>query len=140
LGGNQNRRRLESKAKAYYLTKGWLRYENNIWQEYQRSVERYGAEKTRSIFKIMLKHYTHLVVIDTGAYDTEGFIKETKKIAEVLDLELKVVPAELGLLADALEFKWEDDFAVIKPGDEITMQSMGNCTNFLGQDQAFQAL
>ncbi len=140
LGGNQNRRKMENKAKAYYLTKGWLRYENNIWQEYQRSVERYGAEKTRSIFRIMLKHYTHLVVINTGAYNTEDFIKETKEIAEALDLELKVVPAELGLLVDALDFKWDNDFAVIKPGEEITMQVMGNCVNLLSQDQSIQAM
>ena len=66
LGGNDQRRQMESSAKSYYLTSGWLRYENNIWKEYQRSLEKYGPEKTKYIFGIMLKHYSYLTIIDTG--------------------------------------------------------------------------
>ena len=127
LGGNKQRRQLENTARAYYLTSGWLRYENNIWHEYERSIERYGFEKTEKIFQILLKHYTHLVVIDTGAYDTEAFMAETKLIAETLGLEHKVVPAELGMLASAFNKSWEEGFALIPPGKKITLQDMGSC-------------
>lgn len=127
LGGNSKRKVMENSARAYYLTKGWLRYENNIWMEYQRSIERYGLEKTRSIFQIMLKHYTHLVIIDTGAYDTESFLAETKSIAKELGLKHKVVPADLGLLAAALNKQWDDAFALIEAGQKITLKDMGSC-------------
>jgi hypothetical protein len=127
LGGNSKRRDGEQAVRAYYLTKGWLRYENNIWKEYSKSIERYGLEKTRSIFKIMLKHYTHLVVIDTGAYNLEDFIEETKEIAEELGLEHKVVPAELDLLNAALNNNWDQGFALIEPGQKVTLQDMGSC-------------
>ena len=131
LGGNEARRNREGKFKAYYLTKGWLRYENNIWQEYNRSIERYGLEKTRSIFKIMLQHYTHLVVIDTGAYETIGFLKETKTIADELGLTHLVVPGNLELLYRALKKKWDNNFAVIKPKNKITLPDMGTCSNYI---------
>ncbi len=127
LGGNHKRKIMEEEVKAYYLTKGWLRYENNIWKEYARSVEKYGKERTKGIFATMLKHYTHLVVIDTGAYDTENFLAEAEEVARALDLELKVIPADLALLKDALEQKWHDEFIVIEPGRKITMQDTGIC-------------
>ncbi len=127
LGGNNKRKMIEEKAAAYYLTKGWLRYENNIWQEYTRSVEKYGKERTKGIFATMLKHYTHLVVIDTGAYDTDLFLEEAKEIATELDLELKVIPADLNMLKDALEQNWQEEFIVIEPGKTITMQDTGIC-------------
>jgi len=127
LGGNEQRKNLENDYKAYYLTRGWLTYENNIWNEYQRSIEKYGRGKTRSLFQIMLKHYTHLVVIDTGAYNTGCFLKETKKIADELNLSLKTIPGDLSLLYQALEVKWAHNFALIEPGQKITMHNMGKC-------------
>jgi len=129
LGGNEQRRNMEDSSKSYYLTKGWLRYENNIWHEYQRSTEKYGLEKTRSIFKIMLKHYTHLVVIDTGAYDTKEFMNETKYIASELGLELKIIPADLTIMTEALNHNWDKGFALFEPGQKILMQDMGFCSN-----------
>ncbi len=75
----------------------------------------------------MLKHYTHLVVIDTGAYDTDSFLAKAKEVADELGLELKVIPADLDLLKDALDQNWHDEFIVIKPGGKITMQDTGIC-------------
>ena len=137
LGGNSKRRELENSARAYYLTKGWLRYENNIWKEYQRSLELYGLEKTRKIFGIMLKHYTHLVVIDTGAYDTTSFLEETRAIAAELGLEHAVIPGDLELITRAIKMDWEDGFVQIDPGREITLSDMGSCQNYIGQSISF---
>lgn len=126
LGGNKSRKKLEEKATAYYLTKGWLRYENNIWKEYLWCIDRYGLERTRSIFATMFKNYTHLVVIDTGAYDTSSFIGETKKIADELGLELKIIPASLELLTAALNGSWNKNFAMIEPGRPVTFNELTN--------------
>lgn len=138
LGGNEARRNMSKSSHAYYLTKGWLRYENNIWQEYQKSIEKYGLEKTRSLFKILLKHYTQLVVIDTGAFDTSAFTKEASLIANELGLDLKVMAADLSMIDRALQKEWGSEFAIIKPGDRITMQDMGSCVNYLGIDKTYQ--
>ncbi|MDW7739304.1 MAG: DUF1638 domain-containing protein [Bacillota bacterium] len=137
LGGNRERRNIEENTRAYYLTKGWLRYENNIWHEYLQCIEKYGLEKTRKIFGIMLKHYTHLIVIDTGAFDSAEFIEETKKIAVELNLEHKVIKGDLSILDRALTNEWQKDFVVIKPGEKITLNDMGTCGEFISQDQIF---
>lgn len=132
LGGNEKRRKMGNIVNAYFLTKGWLRYENNIWIEYLRSVKKYGREKTRSLFKIMLKHYTHLIVIETGAFDTEEFVKETKIIAKELNLVHQVINGDLTLFYKALQTDWTTDFALIKPGQKVTLQSMDTCINNMG--------
>ncbi|MDY6826945.1 MAG: DUF1638 domain-containing protein [Bacillota bacterium] len=132
LGGNHKRREMENTTRAYYLTKGWLRYENNIWQEYQRSIQIYGLEKTRRLFGVMLKHYTHLMIIDTNAYDTCKFLEECRNIATALDLEVQVVPGDLTILQKALLRKWDDDFTIISPGREVTLRDMDTCKNLLG--------
>lgn len=139
LGGNDKRRAMESSARAYYLTRGWLRYENNIWQEYEKSIAKYGLEKTRSIFKIMLKHYTHLVVIDTGAYDANSFLQEAEEIAAELGLALRVIPGDLKLLTEAINFHWGDSFAIIERGEKISLKDMDNCYNYLGADGSSSA-
>ncbi len=136
LGGNDQRRQMESSAKSYYLTSGWLRYENNIWKEYLRSLEKYGPEKTKYIFGLMLKHYNYLTIIDTGAYDAGEFKKEAEKIAEALGLTLRVVLADLSLLQKSLFNNWGFDFAMIPPGRKVSLQDMNNCMNYLGPDSA----
>jgi hypothetical protein len=135
LGGNAVRREIEESFRAYYLTKGWLRYENNIWKEYQRSLEKYGPERTRSIFTIMFKHYSHLLVIDTGAYDAKEFIKEAEDISTELGLQLAVVPADLSIMVAALQNRWDQGFALIKPQEAVSMQSMCNCINYLTDEK-----
>lgn len=138
LGGNHNRRKMENTARAYYLTRGWLRYENNIWQEYQRSIREYGLAKTRRLFGVMLKHYTHLVVIDTGAYKMDNFFEECREIAAELNLDLQVVPGDLTLLNKALLPEWDDHFTIIKPGREVTLRDMDTCKNLLNDSISFK--
>lgn len=137
LGGNSTRRDMEKSFRAYYLTEGWLRYENNIWKEYQHCIEKYGQERTRSIFRVILKHYTHLVVIDTGSYDVNNFIKEAEMISDEFGLQLVVVPADLSLIFAALQNRWGKGFAVIKPQELVSMQSMNNCVNYLTDTKAY---
>lgn len=124
LGGNDQRKCLETTSRAYYLTKGWLRYDINIWHEYKRSIDLYGIEVTHKIFQDMLKHYTHIAVIDTGAYDTGTFVNETNLIADEFGLEHKVIKGEMSYLSAALDEKWDNRFALIEPGQKVTIEMM----------------
>ncbi len=66
-----------SEIGTYFLTKGWLDNEENIWLEYQESVKRHGKARTDRIYKMMLEHYKRLGIIETGAYKLEDFLKKT---------------------------------------------------------------
>ena len=84
LGSCEKRKEISNEMGTYFLTKGWLDYENNIWEEYQYTVKRMGKEKADRVYKIMLQHYKRLGVIDTGAYNLEDFLKESKLVAKDL--------------------------------------------------------
>ncbi len=124
LGSQQARKAMSEEMGTYYLTKGWLEFENNIWQEYQHALKRYGKERTDRVFKQILAHYRRLAVIDTGAYEVPEFLATTEKIAEILKLTHQVVPGSTRYLKKLLTGPWDDEFVVIEPGTKITLEHL----------------
>lgn len=120
LGGNEQRIASDTANRAYYFTKGWLRYDINIWHEYQRSVKQYGVKKANEIFLEMLKHYTHIAVIDTGAYESEEIKNDTEQIAKTFNLKHAFIKGDESYLSAAVKGLWDDRFLQIKPGNRIT--------------------
>lgn len=112
------------KTGTYYMTRGWLEYENNIWQEYQELVNRYGQAKADRVFKVMLAGYQKLAVIDTGGYSLKGFLGKSAGVAEALGLKHQVVPGTLRYLKKLLTGPWDDEFVVIEPGETVTLQEL----------------
>lgn len=119
LGGNQPRQELDSKGVAYYLTRGYLEGESNIWREYLYCVSRYGEERARKIMGLILKNYEKLRVIDTGAFALEEFKAISQEIAGKLGLHHEVVRGSLRILYKALREEWDEDFTVVPPGEAI---------------------
>ena len=119
LGGNRQKKEWDSKGSSYYLTKGYLEGEDNIWKEYLRSVSKYGEEKTQRLMSLILKHYEKLRIIDTGAYRLEDILDPAREIAAKLKLHHEVVPGDLNLLYKAFRGEWDEDFAVVPPGRTI---------------------
>lgn len=121
LGSCQKRKKISHEMGTYFLTKGWLNYEINIWVEYQDAIKRYGKTKADRIFKIMLQHYKRLGIVETGAYDLDKFLEKTRLIAGDLKLEHQVIPGDLSYLKKLLTGPWDEDFVVIKPKEMITL-------------------
>ncbi len=121
LGSTDERKRLTEEKNTYFVTKGWLDYENNIWAEYQETVKRMGKERADRIYKTILKHYERLGVVETGAYELEEFLKRSKMIAEGLNLEHGVIPGTLRFLKKLLTGPWDSEFVVIGPNETVKM-------------------
>ncbi|MBI5584480.1 MAG: DUF1638 domain-containing protein [Deltaproteobacteria bacterium] len=121
LGSGSRRQEIGRECGTYFLTKGWLDYERNIWMEYQETVKRHGKERTDRIFKTMLRHYRRLGVIDTGAYDLDGFLERVRDIGAVLALQTQVIPGTLAYLKKLLTGPWDEDFITIHPGETVTV-------------------
>ncbi len=124
LGGNRRRNELSREAMAYYLTKGWLRHENNLWHEYHHCLEKFGPERSRQIFGLMLGKYKNLNVIKTGAYDLEDILPQTRELARALNLRHQVIDGSLELIHKALREEWDEDFAIIEPGAPVTLEML----------------
>ncbi|MDA8212601.1 MAG: DUF1638 domain-containing protein [Clostridia bacterium] len=124
LGSFQTRQTLSREMTSYFLTRGWIDYESSLWKEYDHCVKRYGPEKTWKIMKIMLNHYKRLVLIDTGAYDLDGYLEKTGAFAQTFGLKHQVVPGSLRLLEKLLRGPWDEEFVIIEPGEEIGLEHL----------------
>jgi hypothetical protein len=122
LGSGARRDEICRECGTYFLTRGWLDYERNIWVEYQASVERFGKEKARRIYRAMLRHYRRLGIIDTGAYDLGSFLERVQAIADGLELRPQVIQGTLDYIKKLLTGPWDEDFITINPGETVTME------------------
>lgn len=119
LGGNQIRQALSRQTPAFYLTSGWLRYEKNIYWEYEKCLEKYGEARSLRIFKAMFAHYSNLNFIDTGSYNLESVMSSTAKFATKLNLKQGIVQGTLKLINKAFLEEWDDDFLIVPSGVPI---------------------
>ena len=119
LGGNQIRQALSRKTPAFYLTDGWLRYEKNIYWEYEQCLKKYGEVRSLRIFQAMFAHYSNLNFIDTGCYDLTSVMCRTDEFAAKLNLKQGIVPGTLKLITKALLEEWDEDFLIVPQGVPI---------------------
>src|SRR5665648_183909 len=119
LGGDMIRQALSRETPAFYLTDGWLRYEKNIYWEYEKCLEKYGEARSLRVFRTMFAHYSNLNFINTGSYDLETVMGKTAEFAAKLDLKQGIIPGTLKLIAKALLEEWDEDFLIAPPGIPI---------------------
>lgn len=115
LGSKEKRERCFREGGVYFLTKGWLEGEANIWREYQSVLDRFGPERTERIFSRMLEHYRVLGLIDTGAYDVAELLPRVQEIAATFELEVRVLQGSVHYLKDFLTGPWDRTRYVIVP-------------------------
>ncbi len=106
---------------TYFLTRGWLRGERTLWDEYQYAVAKYGEETGRALFAELLAGYRYLGVIDTGCYPLSEIEAQTARIAGGLGLERTVLSGSPDYLCELLAGPWEESrFLVFPPGAVIS--------------------
>ena len=126
LGSAEKRKEITAEMETYFLTKGWLVYEANIWSEYQKSIERMGEAKAKRVFKMLLGRYKRLGIIETGAFALEEFQESTKNIALEFNLNHQVISGTTQYLKKLLTGPWDDEFIIVNPGEEITLRHIYN--------------
>ncbi|EGO62996.1 DUF1638 domain-containing protein [Acetonema longum] len=124
LGSSEERRRVSRETGTYFLTKGWLDYENNLIKEYERCVERYGEQRALKVMKIMMGHYGRFMLIDTGAYSIDSVVKRTREFAARLDKRHEIAAGSLRLIHKLLLEQWDEEFIILEPGQELAMSDI----------------
>ncbi len=120
IGSVDERKKISQAAGTYFLTKGWLDNEKNIWEEYKAMLKKYGKERADKLNKLMLAHYRNLAIVATGAYDINEFTKRSQIVADDLDLQHVIIPGTLNYLKKLLTGPYDSDFAVIEPNSKVT--------------------
>lgn len=129
LGSCERRKKVSNEMGTYFLTRGWLEYEKNIWVEYQDTVKRYGKAKADKLYKIILGHYKRLGIIKTNVYNTVGFLEKTQQIAEDLNLKQEIIEGTLSYIKKLLTGPWDEEFVIINPNEAVTLDHIyGNAS------------
>jgi hypothetical protein len=104
---------------TYYLTKGWIEVGDSPFDEHKRLIERYGRERADQVMKMMLKHYTRLVYINTGQNNQGRHRDYARRTAEKFNLRFEEIRGSNVLIKKLIQGPWEDDFIVKAPGEAI---------------------
>jgi len=122
LGSAERRKACSADGGVYFLTRGWLEGEFNLWREYGASVERYGPERTERIYRQILAHYRYLGLIDTGAYDARELLPKVRHMAGDLKLEARVFEGSGTYLERIFTGPWDEQrFVRVPPHTTIEL-------------------
>lgn len=107
----------------YYLIKGWMDSDQNMWAEYRDVVERYGQETADIIYEEMLRGYEKLVTINTHVCDESQLRARAEEMAAVFDLEVSMIEGDDSLTKRLLSGDWDDDSIItLQPGETVTLK------------------
>ncbi|MFW6334737.1 MAG: DUF1638 domain-containing protein [Desulfosalsimonas sp.] len=110
----------KNRAGTYYLTPGWVAEEKDplgmVEHEYGPKL---GREEAEWGIREELKHYSHLVLIDTGTGDIESLRRRARANAEFLAKNYEEVKGSFSYLEKILFGPWNrEDFVCLEPGEK----------------------
>jgi len=104
---------------TYYLSRGWIDSRCTVFHEHELMVEKYGEERALSMTRLLLAHYTRLVLVDTGRYELAPYREFALTQARRFGLAYKEVPGTPSLVDALLTGPWDERFLIVRPGDTI---------------------
>jgi len=112
----------EKERGSYFVAKAYLEECDTIMSEHEKLVEKRGRERAEKMMRLLLNHYTRIVLIDTGRYDLEPYRARVAGFAETFDLAVEEVPGTTRILDALVAGGWDGDFVVAQPGHELTLR------------------
>ena len=112
----------EKERGSYFVAKAYLEECDTIMSEHEKLVEKRGRERAEKMMRLLLDHYTRIVLIDTGRYDLEPYRARVAGFAETFDLAVEEVPGTTRILDALVAGAWDGDFVVAQPGHELTLR------------------
>ena len=116
-------------------TKSYLEECDTILTEYDKLVEKRGAERAEQLMRLLLNHYTRLVLIDTGRHDLAPYRDQVAEFAARFDMTVEEVPGTTTLLDALVGAGWGDDFVGAPPGHELTFADFRTVPGTTGSNE-----
>ena len=110
---------IERDPRGYYVTRGWFSHESTLKEALEDWEQRFGVERAASLRRSMFSGYERVHLIDTGAYDAEGCLGESRELAERLELAHGVVPGSVQLLQRLFSGERGGEIVVVPPEEPI---------------------
>lgn len=125
LGSVKRRQEISREEGTYFLTKGWIEGERNIWVEYRYSVEKYGQEEADELFDMMMSGYGRIGLLDTEAYNIDELVSECAHIASDLKLNLEKIKAGLDYIKKLINGPYDKkEFIIIEKNQTINLYDL----------------
>ena len=107
---------------TYYLTPGWIEKGETPLSKYECYSRSYGEETARWVLHEEMKHYTRILLIDTGVYSLEPYRKIARQNAEFLGISYEEVEGSSTLFGGLVTGPWEKGFLIIERGHVIQQE------------------
>lgn len=107
---------------TYYLTKGWIEVGDSPFQDEQRLAARYGAAKAERMVGLMLRNYTRLALINTGAADIDRYRDIARTAAERFGLRFEEIDGAPSLVEKLLFGPWDQECVVVPQGGVVVLE------------------
>lgn len=105
---------------TYYYTRGWIDYIDDPYKEYLQIIPKYGEEKAARVARLILEHYTRVVVIDTpGIAGLDEKRPYLKTVSEFYGLPLVELSGSLRYLEKLLAGPHDEEFIVVESGEQL---------------------
>ncbi|MBI2954307.1 MAG: DUF1638 domain-containing protein [Chloroflexi bacterium] len=104
---------------TYYLTKGWIDVGDTPFAEYERVAAKHGPERARRVMDAYLRHYTRLVLINTGEEDRDQYQAYARRSAARFGLSYEEISGSTALVEKLIHGPWDEEFVVVPPGRAI---------------------
>jgi hypothetical protein len=104
---------------TYYVTKGWVEAKDTPLDVEEELRKRWDARKAHRMVRLMLKNYTRLAFIETGAYEAERYRERAKECAARYDLRYEEIEGKPGLVERLLFGPWDEECVVVEPGGVV---------------------
>lgn len=111
--------RVERPKYTFFLTDGWLRDDNAINNEYDRTVAKYGEEKAAMVMEMLYGGYKYFSLMNTGTYDMKAAAAKVRPLADLVHLEINELPGPCGVLRKMMRLEFDENFAIIPPGEAV---------------------
>lgn len=137
LGSHQRYvQRFFASPNTYYLTKGWIDARDEPLADYHDYVAQFDEETAEYLFEMKYKHYRKICLVGFSQEEIDAYRERAQAVAEFMDRRFGGVVCEEtlgstalieglvrmpGRLVGAREKAVDDEFVVIDPGGEITM-------------------
>jgi hypothetical protein len=106
---------------TYYLTKGWIIAGSSPFDEFDRTVQKYGQEKAHRIMDAMLRNYKRIAFINTGdPADLEKYHEHSRKTADRFNLQYQEIQGSDLIVRKMIFGPWDEEFMVAAPGQTIS--------------------
>jgi hypothetical protein len=115
---------------TYYLTKGWFEVGSDPLSEYEKLVEKYGADTAEYLMDTQFQHYKRLVFVAHSQVDLDAYRPRALEVAaycERFGMEYsEYLGSEVFIhqIAEVLEkqHKFPSEFIVVEPGDTLRQE------------------